>query len=74
MLQMHIQLAVSHLNAAPGALQTAVQQALANFRLQSQTAHGTLIIRPLTQDWLQSTADLLAVSFGESMGYLPPYR
>ena len=32
------------------------------------------MIQPLTQEWLQGTADLLSVSFGESLGYIPAYR
>ena len=55
-------------------LQSPVQKALTNYRFQSQTPHGLLVVQPLTNDWLQNTAELLSASFGDSMGYLPAYR
>ncbi|KAK9787614.1 hypothetical protein WJX73_003800 [Symbiochloris irregularis] len=54
--------------------QSPLRQSLLDFRQRSHTPRGTLVIQPLTQEWLQGTADLLSVSFGESLGYIPAYR
>lgn len=58
----------------PFTSQSPVRQALAEYQHRAHTPNGTLIIQPLTPDWLPSTAELLSHSFGESMGYLPAYR
>ena len=41
---------------------------------QDDAGGKTLIVRPMSNEWIENSALLLTESFGESMGYLSVYR
>jgi hypothetical protein len=55
-------------------LQTHVADQLRNFEMRTPAAGGELVIRALTHQFVPATADLLAESFSDAMGYMPVYR
>ncbi|KAK9818296.1 hypothetical protein WJX72_010197 [[Myrmecia] bisecta] len=50
------------------------QRRLVEFRHKESVQGGTLLIRPLSKNWLMPATDLLTATFAEAMGYLPVYR
>lgn len=42
--------------------------------LQAKVAGGSILVRPLTQDWVHACGGLLTTAFADAMGYVPMYR
>ena len=41
---------------------------------QVKVAGGSILVRPLTQDWVHACGGLLTTAFADAMGYVPMYR
>ena len=44
------------------------------FRHVTSVKDGTLLIRPLTEDMLDTATQLLTESFADAVGYMPMYK
>lgn len=42
--------------------------------LQVKVAGGSILVRPLTQAWVDECGALLTGAFADAMGYVPMYR
>ncbi|KAL3148589.1 hypothetical protein ABBQ38_014020 [Trebouxia sp. C0009 RCD-2024] len=54
--------------------QTGVRQDMLNYRHQVEVAGGSILVRPLTQAWVDECGALLTGAFADAMGYVPMYR
>lgn len=56
-------------------LQNALQRRMVGFRRTYGASEGrTLVVQPLTDEWVQDSADLLTDAFADSMGYISVYK
>ena len=59
-------------------MQNSLREKLLNFertyKVVDDTLGKTLIVRPMSNEWIENSALLLTESFAESMGYLSVYR
>ena len=59
-------------------MQNSLREKLLNFertyKVVDDTVGKTLIVRPMSNEWIENSALLLTESFAESMGYLSVYR
>ena len=44
------------------------------YRYKASVDGGTLLVRPLTEEWLGQATTLLTETFADSVGYMPMYR
>jgi ubiquinone/menaquinone biosynthesis C-methylase UbiE len=61
-------------SAGVSVAQTDARQAVLEYRYRASTPGGDLLIRPMAEEHLPPTTELLTDSFSEAMGYMPVYR
>lgn len=54
--------------------QTDVRQAFLEYRYKAAVPGGSLLIKPIAEQQMHDTTELLTQSFSEAMGYMSVYR